>query len=104
MVMVLERPVAPESAMPAAPDTLTIDVRQEHIDRGVPRAFQTCPIALAAKEATGATWVSMALAVLWIGNHEWFGDETVAAFTSAFDCGVPVHPSRFVFKRARRAA
>ena len=93
------------------PNTLILDVRQSHIDRGISHKMQLCPIALAMKEMGFKTPV---VGHTWIWLHK-SGDrnnpvdiryyplgsdrDAMKTFTNDFDKGV-AEPIRLAFRRS----
>ena len=102
------------------PNTLTLDVTQSHINRGIPYKMQLCPIALAMKArgfktpVVGHTWI-------WLHNS---GDKgkpvnrykgnpvdvryypvgsdrnAMETFATDFNEGVKVEPITLTFKKS----
>lgn len=88
-------------------ETVTVDVRQEHIDEGLPFNPYACPIALAAR-AAGLRGASMHMngtltltALKGYAPSYWSRD--ASKFAERFDLGrVPVKPRSFTFERGAR--
>lgn len=78
--------------------TLTINVTQEHIDKGVPGSTCYCPIALALKEYPEVTDVAVAEISICVNiNSKPYkfvnrGPNSLYAFISRFDARLPVDP------------
>ena len=76
---------------------MRVQVKQAHIDAGIPRHASYCPIALALKEQTGELWT--------VTDDVAYPDKLTAPlgelpvqvreFILAFDTGEPVQPFEF---------
>jgi len=86
------------------PETLTIEVTQEDIDKGKPKSMTCCPVALAFKRATGRKRgiyvLGMSVKVHGGGQMtSWWGGRAQGVFMWAFDRGEPVSPTTITFTR-----
>ena len=77
--------------------TVTINVRPEHIDRGLRQSCCRCPIALAVCDALGCeaddVWVDMGQVI--VNNESASLPEKAVDFYKAFDDGDAVEPFSF---------
>jgi hypothetical protein len=79
----------------------TVNVTQDHIDRGVAKNCEFCPVALALKKSfPGALDVGVNQATLSFSDPErrfWWTEapDEVSDFIIMFDCGQPVEPFSF---------
>lgn len=88
---------------------LTVEVTQEHIDKGVRRSYYCCPIACALKEPTAVIGSFMSVYTARIikdgGEYESYTPSNRAiAFIKKFDKGDQVRPSTFRFKKIVKRA
>lgn len=92
-----DRP-ATEPRTEAAATTLLVHVTQDHIDRGNSRP-NSCPIALAVKEATGAHYVEVGADddLIDIDYHLYRLTTKGLNFIKRFDNGQRVRPAIFRF-------
>ena len=78
---------------------LTVNVTQDHIDKGVRKEAYHCPVSLALGEADpGSDWCVSTLLVMRENGHDVvsiFPPVTVSKFVSRFDNGDPVQPFTF---------
>ena len=78
---------------------LTVNVTQDHIDKGARKEAYDCPVSLALGEADpGSDWcVSTRHIMRETGTHVGFIDPpaTVSKFVRRFDNGDPVQPFSF---------
>lgn len=84
-------------------NTITVQVKQEHIDRGVRRYLSNCALALAFYDAVEKDAVVVVLGRKWISvthderSREYLHTPESEKFVYDFDHGVPVHPATFTF-------
>jgi hypothetical protein len=77
---------------------MRIEIKQEHIDKGIKSNCERCPVALALKDATGKTYTVgyEAEVVSWDGGESLLIPKDARDFAWHFDHGNPVIP--FVFE------
>ena len=78
---------------------LTVNVTQDHIDKGARKAAYQCPVSLALREVDpGSDWCVSTLHIMRETGHDVGITEspaTVSKFVSRFDNGDPVQPFSF---------
>lgn len=83
--------------------TMTINVTQEHIDRGTMEDCEHCPVALAINEAIPGTRSDVGGNQIYIGNYhctsrEIQTPEVVRQFIARYDSDVLVKPFSFTIE------
>jgi len=76
---------------------MTIDVKQRHIDMGLPKDACRCPVACAIEEATRSVVfvTNTGLIMGLLGPQKFPIPPEVLAFIKAFDAGQHVEPFSF---------
>ena len=70
-----------------------VEVTQEHIDKGVQRKIDTCPVALALNEWSGQEWYVLLKYAHGRGySNKWKLDSRVESWIIMFDNDGPVQP------------
>jgi hypothetical protein len=81
--------------------TLEVEVKESHIKNGRKASCQTCPIALAVKEARpDFTGVYMGANFLYCESKDFYyayTSEEAVNFVNNFDLGVTVNPQTLIF-------
>lgn len=84
-------------------ETVTVEVTQDDIDRGLSRKPDNCALALAIRRATGEDWTVFPISGSWIARRWPWLDVYVlppecAAFGRRFDLEDKVTPFSFTFE------
>ncbi len=78
---------------------MKIDLTQDEIDRGNPRSYTTCPVALAMRRClklgTPGILVGIRPGIIGLADGGYEMPKEVADFVRAFDAGKPVKPITF---------
>jgi len=72
-----------------------IKVTQRHIDTAYPGECDSCPVALAIRDAVDGRPVSVFYGSIVIGKSDCFMPDEVYDFVLDFDAGAPVEPFEF---------